>query len=418
MFGNARTSPLTSNAIRSSRPSPSRSAKTVRPGSNQPLATTRGVPQLKFIPLMFGNARTSPLTSNAIRSSRPSPSRSAKTVRPGSNQPLATTRGVPQLKFIPSMFGNARTSPLRSNAIRSSRPSPSRSAKTVRPGSNQPLATTRGVPQLKFIPSMFGNARTSPLRSNAIRSSRPSPSRSAKTVRSGSVQPLATTRGSPQLKFIPSMFGKARTSPLTSNAIRSSRPSPSRSAKTVRPGSNQPLATTRGVPKLKFIPSMFGNARTSPLRSNAIRSSRPSPSRSAKTVRSGSVQPLATTRGSPQLKFIPSMFGKARTSPLTSNAIRSSRPSPLRSANTVRPGSVQPLATTRGVPQLKFIPSMFGNARTSPLTSNAIRSSRPSPSRSANTVRPGSNQPLATTRGVPQLKFIPSMFGNARTSPL
>src|SRR6266542_4332290 len=150
-------------------------ANRVAAGLVQPLPTTRGVSQLKLSPSMLANARSSPFGSTETRSSRPSPLRSAKRTRAGSNQPLPTTRAAPQPKFSPSMLANARSSPFGSTETRSSRPSPLRSAKRTRAGSNQPLPTTRGVSQLKLSPSMLAKARSSPFGSTETRSSRPSP---------------------------------------------------------------------------------------------------------------------------------------------------------------------------------------------------------------------------------------------------
>src|SRR6266542_3389626 len=201
-------------------------ANRVAAGLVQPLPTTRGVSQLKLSPSMLANARSSPFGSTETRSSRPSPLRSAKRTRAGSNQPLPTTRAAPQPKLSPSMLANARSSPFGSTETRSSRPSPLRSAKRTRAGSNQPLPTTRAAPQPKFSPSMLANARSSPFGSTETRSSRPSPLRSAKRTRAGSNQPLPTTRGVSQLKLSPSMLAKARSSPFGSTETRSSRPSP------------------------------------------------------------------------------------------------------------------------------------------------------------------------------------------------
>src|SRR6266542_59257 len=99
----------------------------------------------------------------------------ANRVAAGLVQPLPTTRGVSQLKLSPSMLANARSSPFGSTETRSSRPSPLRSAKRTRAGSNQPLPTTRAAPQLKLSPSMLAKARSSPFGSTETRSSRPSP---------------------------------------------------------------------------------------------------------------------------------------------------------------------------------------------------------------------------------------------------
>src|SRR5205814_1682031 len=147
----------------------------VRVGSVQPFATTRGVPQPKFSPSMFGNARTSPFGSTAMISARPSPSSSPQPARRGSYQPYTTTRGVPQPNISPSTIANARPSPFGSTALISARPFPYTSPFRARVGSVQPFATTRGVPQPKFSPSTFGNARTSPFGSTETNSARASP---------------------------------------------------------------------------------------------------------------------------------------------------------------------------------------------------------------------------------------------------